>query len=139
MVRYHGGHDSGGPVRVLPIEFHLEGELDGPVECVPVNPWGRSKSRQWLAIVALVVLDVRLNHSDERVNRRLDGAASGRQIVLQRSGGPGAMCFWKHDDSETAGRQCHMRNVSAPEPNAVVAVGDSSVYTWASNRKPDSR
>src|SRR5580765_1735351 len=101
MVQYHGGHDSGGPVRVLPIEFHLEGKLDGAVECVPVDPWGRSKSRQWLAIVTLVVLDVRLNHSDKRVNRHLDGAASGRQIVLQCSGGPGTMCFGKHHDSET--------------------------------------
>src|SRR5207244_4428113 len=70
------------------------------------NLRGRSESRQRLAVMPPVVLDVGLNQPYEGVNRRLDRAASGRQIVLQGPGRPGPMCFGEHDDSEAAG--CHM-------------------------------
>jgi len=139
MVPYQGGHDAGRPVRVVPIELHLEGKLGGPVKCIPVDLWGRSKSGQWLAIVALVVLDVRLNQSHERVNRRLDGAAPGCKIVFQGSRGPGARCFRKHDDSETAGCQCHTRERIGTRTERDSSCPCFSLYRWARSRKSDSR
>jgi len=121
MVRYHGGHDTGRRPGVLPVELHVERQLCGPVECAPVELWRRCECRERLAVMPPVVGDVGLNESHERVNRCLDCSALSRQIVLQSPGGPGAMCFWEDDDSETAGRHAEHIGTTAEINSGLVS------------------
>src|SRR5439155_20338308 len=126
------------PYRQRPRQTRRPAERRCPRERVPVSLRRRAKARERIAIVPAVVVDMRANDAQHGLNRRIDRASFGEQVVLEGTRGPNARQILEYQDSYAEERALvlHARKSRKPPdiPLDAVTAPQSATYFFCTLR-----